>query len=273
MAKRGYVMRHPSICVVCGENRGSWPNWILHPQCEPRAAEIRAEQERRVERCHKLVDRRREVRAWIGSSLLPTDFRHKTLRTYQPAPENLQVIAALDAWRPSSDYGFLIQGKTGVGKTHLGMALLHRAARRYQRDLTVATLPAYAPVGFFLESVRESMGVITRRILNASALLMDDLGAENCTDYAREVIFKLLEHRGNHKLPTIVTTNLDLNELRTRLHERISSRLIGMTVPVNLEGVDYRQRRISSRIEELQTRAREKAASRIRSFVAATAED
>jgi DNA replication protein DnaC len=73
-------------------------------------------------------------------------------------------------------------------------------------------------------------------------LALDDLGTENPTSWARDRLYTLVNRRYLAQRPTIVTTNLSLEDLAARLGERTVSRLWGASLVVNMRGSDYRER-------------------------------
>ena len=71
-------------------------------------------------------------------------------------------------------------------------------------------------------------------------LLLDDIGAENCSNWSRdEILGPILQYRMENNLPTFFTSNLTLDELETALSTTTS-------------GVDkLKARRIIERIKQL----------------------
>lgn len=72
-------------------------------------------------------------------------------------------------------------------------------------------------------------------------LLLDDLGAAKTSEWTEELTYRLINHRYEHMLPTLITTNLPTAELRTALGDRVASRLAEMTERVILTGPDRRR--------------------------------
>jgi DNA replication protein DnaC len=72
-------------------------------------------------------------------------------------------------------------------------------------------------------------------------LILDDLAAENATPWAMEKLYQILDYRARQNLPTLVTTNLPLEQFEGRLRTRLTNRLIAKAVE-NL-APDYRQER------------------------------
>src|SRR3954454_6981142 len=59
------------------------------------------------------------------------------------------------------------------------------------------------------------------RLRNAPMMILDDLGVENPSPWAQEKLFQLLNHRYSHQLPTVITTNADLELLDPRIRSRL----------------------------------------------------
>ncbi|MBV9358548.1 MAG: ATP-binding protein, partial [Chloroflexi bacterium] len=49
-------------------------------------------------------------------------------------------------------------------------------------------------------------------VRNAPVLILDDYGAHSSTPWAEEKLFQLLNYRFNDRLPTVITTNLPLDQ-------------------------------------------------------------
>ncbi|MFE1032493.1 ATP-binding protein [Streptomyces sp. NPDC058807] len=134
----------------------------------------------------------------------------------------------------------LIAGPTGTGKTHQAYGavrgLLARGVRLRWEATTTADLHA---------RLRPRAGHDTERDLQSLArsplLLLDDLGAAKTSEWTEELTYRLINHRYEHLLPTLITTNLPTAELRTALGDRVASRLAEMTERVILTGPDRRR--------------------------------
>lgn len=133
----------------------------------------------------------------------------------------------------------LLEGSYGTGKTHLAAAVGN--TRLIQGDgVLFITTPdlldhlrsTYAPRS---ESTYDEL---FERIRNERVLILDDLGVENPSEWAQEKLFQLLNHRYSHRLPTIITTNVELE----KLDPRIRSRLMDLNViqRVIIDAPDYR---------------------------------
>lgn len=107
--------------------------------------------------------------------------------------------------------GIYLHGNFGTGKTYLIAALFNELAKKNVRSAIV-----YVPE--FLRQLKSSFNTdYTLKydyIKTVPLLLLDDIGAENLTSWARdEIIGTLLQYRMEENLPTFFTSNLDLKQL------------------------------------------------------------
>lgn len=133
----------------------------------------------------------------------------------------------------------LIVGGIGCGKTHLAAAIGHERVRRGDTVLFI-TVPD------LLDHLRSTYGPSSEigydelfdRLRDAPLLIMDDLGAENPSPWAREKLYQLINHRYSLALPTVVTTNVDLDLLDARLRSRLMD--TNLVRQVTIAAPDYR---------------------------------
>ncbi len=139
----------------------------------------------------------------------------------------------------------LMAGVVGAGKTHEAYGavrtLVEAGIGVRWRATTAADLYA---------DLRPRQGVDTERELAAVSrcplLILDDLGAAKATEWTEEITYRLINRRYNHMLPTLITTNLVINELRAYLGDRVTSRLKQMTTQVGFEPLDRRRQRTAA---------------------------
>ncbi len=131
-------------------------------------------------------------------------------------------------------------GRTGLGKTHLSLAIANEVIKKGYNVL-------YGSVITFLNKIeKEKFGRAdsfeTEDVLvNADLLILDDLGAEFSTPFIVSAIYNIINSRVARGVPTIISSNLNLEELKTRYPESIASRIIGTFKPVEFIGKDIRQ--------------------------------
>ncbi|MBQ6661185.1 MAG: ATP-binding protein [Lachnospiraceae bacterium] len=136
----------------------------------------------------------------------------------------------------------LLNGNTGVGKTFLTNCI---AGELLSRGYTVLYLSAFRLFEIFEHyrfgdkesSQQASMDFDT--ILDCDLLIIDDLGTELPNSYTTSQLFICLEERDLRKAPTLVSTNLSMDELSKRYSDRIASRLFTFQY-IKLFGKDIR---------------------------------
>lgn len=150
---------------------------------------------------------------------------------------------------PNLDYGLLLIGPVGVGKTHLAVSVVKELIRTKRaqclfydfRDLLKEIQDSYNP-----ESQRSESGIL-QPVYNAEVLVLDELGAAKPTAWVQDTMTQIINMRYNQKRTTIFTTNyldepsLSDETLTERVGERLRSRLYEMCKMVQITGRDYRK--------------------------------
>ena len=92
---------------------------------------------------------------------------------------------------------------------------------------------------------------LMHRVCTTDLLILDDLGVEKPSEWARERLAFIVNQRYAVELANIVTTNLRLDDLEDRWDSRVVSRLYGTSQAVGLNGVeDYRREQRKRRIDQ-----------------------
>ncbi len=148
-----------------------------------------------------------------------------------------------DAFPDTDARDLLFTGKSGLGKTFLMQAIAHRVTLRGHE---VTYISAYK----LLETMRKAYFANNSEwmepLMETPLLLVDDLGTEPLMENITVTqLFNLLNERQNANRHTIISTNLNLSELRARYTERITSRLLDASRVRVLKfiGEDIREKR------------------------------
>jgi DNA replication protein DnaC len=136
-----------------------------------------------------------------------------------------KIEAAYQATKDFADEpkGWLVLiGPSGCGKTHLAAAI----ANEYIGNGNPAFFITAADLLDHLRSAFSPSSEITYdrlfdQIRNTPLLILDDLGAQSSTHWAKEKMEQLLNHRFNNELPTVITTSTPMEQLNDRLRTRL----------------------------------------------------
>lgn len=169
-------------------------------------------------------------------------FRDKTFVTFNPFVPGLRtIVPQVRAYAHQPDGWLTLIGPYGIGKTHLAAAIAHEVVGRGHAVL-------FAVVPDLLDHLRTTFGPQSTisyderfDFLRAVPLLiLDDLGTESATPWAREKLYQLINHRYNHRLPTVVTSNLKPEAIEPRIYSRLCDPACGTVI--TLTAADYRRR-------------------------------
>lgn len=133
----------------------------------------------------------------------------------------------------------LLYGKTGLGKTHLSLAI---AGNAVEEGYGVIYSSAQ---NLFNKLEKDKFGKADANteeaILDCDLLIIDDLGAEFTTQFTVSALYNIVNSRELESKPTIISTNLMPEQLTKAYGERIASRILSNYVMLYFDGSDIRQ--------------------------------
>lgn len=185
---------------------------------------------------------------------VPTSVKNANFRNLYKDKNRIEVIKKIKSYLSSyftnKEKAIYLHGSFGSGKTYLVAALLNELAKKDVKGIVIH-LPE------FLRGLKESFSSDYSEkfdtIKKIPVLLIDDIGAEYLTGWARdEVIEPILQYRMDENLATFFTSNFNLEELESHLAvtsnsvdrvkaKRIIERIKQLSEPVELVSKNYRE--------------------------------
>ena len=133
----------------------------------------------------------------------------------------------------------LLEGSYGCGKTHLAAAIANAAVQKGVPTLFITVPDLLDSLRFSFSDATTSFESRFEEIRNAALLVMDDFGTQNATPWAQEKLFQIINYRYINKLPTVITTNLILDEIESRIRSRLQDS--DFVKHVRITASDYRR--------------------------------
>lgn len=148
----------------------------------------------------------------------------------------------------TSSNSLLFFGGTGLGKTHLSLAV---AGTALEKGFGVV----YSPAQNLLQKLEKEHFSYSAEtpfqddVLECDLLIIDDLGAEFGTSFTLSLVYTIINTRLLSNKPTLISTNLSMEELADRYTPRVASRIFGCYDIKRFVGGDIRQQK---RLEEIE---------------------
>jgi DNA replication protein DnaC len=160
------------------------------------------------------------------------DGRNQTNTTLEVAFNTAQNYShKLNGW-------LLIMGDFGCGKTHLAAAIANEVVAHNIETLFLTVPDLLDWLRFTYSSKETTYEERFEEIRNIRFLVLDDLGTQNATPWAREKLFQIINFRYIHQLPTVITTNLEMTQIEDRISSRLQDRKL--VIKLQIDAPDYR---------------------------------
>lgn len=117
----------------------------------------------------------------------------------------------------------ILAGDYGCGKTHLAAAIANEQIERARTDVMFVVVPDL--LDYLRAAFSPQAGTSYDRrfdeVKRTPMLILDDLGTESATPWAREKLFQLLNYRYDAALPTVITTSQEQKKIEPWLRTRM----------------------------------------------------
>lgn len=212
----------------------------------------------KYDRCKKKVmhDEKQKHARLINSIYVPKEILKASFEELEFDPSRIDAIDKandfIENYQPGQKQkGLFLHGPFGTGKSYLLGAIANELAQKQ-----ISSLIVYVPE--FFREMKNAIGDHTvneklEAIKKANVLMLDDIGAETMSSWARdEILGTILQFRMLENLPTFFTSNFDLKGLEHHLTHsqrgeeeqlkaaRIMERIKYLAEPVKVEGKNRR---------------------------------
>jgi len=176
-------------------------------------------------------------------SLINNSLKEATLENFYPPDSDIKRVKekAL-AYIHSFDekQNLLFTGDYGTGKSHLSVSITKELIAKGYECLFLSLPKLLTKIKQTYNAKGTTEDELLSVIQRVDLLALDDIGAEQQTEWANSKLFEILDDRTGKA--TIYTTNLSSAELKERVNERNFSRMMDNTNVIVMNGSDYRRR-------------------------------
>lgn len=135
----------------------------------------------------------------------------------------------------------LMRGATGLGKTHLSLAIANEVLSKGYYVVYVSApsiLSKLENAHFNYNSLEEEYLLDT--LSSCDLLIIDDLGTEFMTQYSKATVYNIFNNRLMKQKTVIINTNMTIRELEATYSQRFVSRIMGSCDKLDFIGKDIR---------------------------------
>ena len=187
-------------------------------------------------------DRLYEIARMKAAGIQDRHLREWTFAKAEDTPVIRMAQNYVKNWKrvKAENLGLLFWGDVGTGKSYAAACIANALLEMRIPVLMTNFSKMLNQMGGLYSEERFSY---ISSLSGFSLLIIDDLGIERSTDYAKEQVYSIIDERYKSGLPVIVTTNLTIEDLRCPMHladARIYSRILEMCTPVHVAGSDRR---------------------------------
>jgi len=206
--------------------------FVVRSSCPDCLAESRAKEDARKQ-AELNAERERRVAALMGRSGIPARFADRSFANYDAKEQGQRIALSVcrayaEAWPEKSAQGasLVLTGSPGTGKTHLACAIGNTVLRDHFAGVLFATVSAMLRAikeTYRKDSPRTEQDVIDR-LATPDLLIVDEVGVQVGSEHEKLLMFEVLNERYQNMRPSILISNLSVDELEAFLGHRVMDR-------------------------------------------------
>ena len=237
-----------------GLSKGSDGEKVIHKvpvlcECERKKADEEKKRQQEIKDMQFISQLR-------SKSLMDEKFSDQTFGTFKTTKDNARALKICRRYADGFDemvtrnQGLLFWGDVGTGKTFAAACI----ANALLNKRVPVVMTSFVKLLEGVQGFKEDEDKLLSKLNRAKLLIIDDLGAERSTDFALEKVYNIIDSRYRAKLPMILTTNLDLEEMKRVTdirYSRIYDRIFEVCYPVKFTGPSFRKVEANKRFKEM----------------------
>lgn len=196
------------------------------------------------------LKKQRAVEIFNEKSLINEILKQATLKNYQPQNESQQKalewsVNYCKTFDPRKSQNALYQGTYGLGKSHLSVGIVRYLIKQGYTCIFTSVPKLFTKIKSTWDRNSDTKESDLLDALElADLLVLDDLGAEQASDWQLSKLFEVIDTRAGK--PTIYTTNHNSMTLAEQVGNRNFDRLLHNVEILVLDGQSFRKRQHES---------------------------
>lgn len=224
-----------SLCRTPRQTRFVLSGKMYEPRCLCECQTIAQEQRKQLQKHREFLDMVAKNRSVGLTDPVLQKHTFENDLGYNPKQMSMakRFVQQWDEFR-SNAMGLLLWGDVGTGKTFIAGCI---ANALLDKGIPVMMTNFTRLLNKLTDMYSRDRNAYINSFNSFPLLIIDDLGVERNSEFAREQVFNIIDSRYRSQLPVIVTTNLTLEELknpadlaRARIYDRVLERCAAIRV-------------------------------------------
>lgn len=191
-------------------------------------------------------------------SLIDSKFKDCTFTACKVVPDNKRQVKLCKSYADrfeemmEKNQGLLLYGNVGTGKSYLSACIANTIMERLHSVCATSMVKIMDMARDFKE--KDTLTNLEAKMMKADLLILDDLGAESESNYAKEIVYRVIDGRYRIKKPMVITTNLTLESMQNCMDidkKRVYDRILEVCYPMQFNGKSFRQLEARNRFDEM----------------------
>lgn len=191
-------------------------------------------------------------------SLIDSKFTDCTFTTCKVVPDNQKQVKLCKSYADrfeqmlEKNQGLLLYGNVGTGKSYLSACIANSIMERLHSVCATSMVKIMDLARDFKE--KDTLTNLEAKMMKADLLILDDLGTESESSYAKEIVYRVIDGRYRIKKPMVITTNLSLEAMQNSLDidkKRVYDRILEVCYPMQFNGKSFRQLEAKNRFDAM----------------------
>lgn len=203
-------------------------HWSKCPQC----AKIEEEEKRRREAEERKQEKLDRLHSKLKRAGIPARFLDKTFADYQTSNDRQARVMA-KCQKYAERFELVLEkgvcmaliGNSGTGKNHLAMSIANQIIRAGYTAHYDDVYMLLSDIKHAQKNSEERETAAIKALSEPDLLIIDEVGDQVGSDADKRLLNKIFNQRYADKRPTIILSNLTVDELKTVLGTRIINRL------------------------------------------------